>query len=51
MRPYLETMRASEAAEFILRYEAALDAAYPVESDGAVLFPFRRLFFALTRTQ
>ncbi|PKP72583.1 MAG: trans-aconitate methyltransferase [Alphaproteobacteria bacterium HGW-Alphaproteobacteria-6] len=51
MRPYLDAISASEAAEFIQRYEAALAAAYPVETDGAVLFPFRRLFFTLTRTE
>lgn len=51
MRPYLEAMNATEAVEFTLRYDAALDAAYPVEADGSVLFPFRRLFFTLTRTE
>lgn len=48
MRPYLELLSDVEAASFIKRYDHALGAAYPVEADGAVLFPFRRLFFVLT---
>ena len=48
MRPYLDRMSASETEEFLRRYEQALTAAYPPEGDGAVLFPFRRLFFTLT---
>ena len=48
MRPYLEHLNDEEAASFIKRYDHALGAAYPVEPDGAVLFPFRRLFFVLT---
>lgn len=49
MRPYLERMNAAEAQAFTARYEAALHSAYPAEADGSVLFPFRRLFFTLTR--
>lgn len=48
MRPYLEKLTAPEVAAYVTRYEAALAAAYPVEADGSVLFPFRRLFFTLT---
>lgn len=48
MRPYLENLDEDEAASFINRYDHALGAAYPEEQDGAVLFPFRRLFFVLT---
>ena len=29
------------------RADRALDAAYPLASGGAVLFPFRRIFFTL----
>jgi trans-aconitate methyltransferase len=29
--------------------ESALGAAHPAEEDGAVLFPFRRVFLMLTR--
>lgn len=49
MRPFLERLSAAEAADFMARYEAALAAAYPVEGDGSVLFPFRRVFLVLTR--
>lgn len=48
MRPFLDRLSAAEAAELVARYEAALASAYPVEGDGSVLFPFRRLFFVLT---
>lgn len=48
MRPFLDRLSAPEAAEFVARYDAALGSAYPVERDGSVLFPFRRLFFVLT---
>ena len=45
----LDRLTANEARDFVQRYEAALTIAYPAEADGTVLFPFRRLFFALTR--
>ncbi len=48
MRPYLEKLTEAEVIEFVARYDAALASAYPAEPDGAVLFPFRRLFFTLT---
>ena len=48
MRPFLDRLTAEEAGRFVARYEAALASAYPVEADGSVLFPFRRLFFVLT---
>ncbi|MEZ5867041.1 MAG: methyltransferase domain-containing protein [Defluviimonas denitrificans] len=48
MRPYLDRMNGDEIAAFLSRYDKALEAAYPVEADGSVLFPFRRLFFTLT---
>jgi trans-aconitate 2-methyltransferase len=48
MRPFLDKLSAPEAAEFVARYDAALGSAYPVETDGSVLFPFRRLFLVLT---
>lgn len=49
MRPFLARLTDAEARAFIRRYEEALGAAYPVEADGAVLFPIRRLFFTLTK--
>ncbi len=48
MRPYLDKLSGAEADGFIRRYEQALASAYPPELDGSVLFPFRRIFFALT---
>ena len=48
MRPYLAALTPEETEAFAKRYDAALASAYPVEADGAVLFPFRRLFFTLT---
>ncbi len=48
MRPYLEKLSEAEAADFVRRYDRALQAAYPPNADGSVLMPFRRLFFTLT---
>lgn len=47
MRPFLERLTEAEAARFVAAYEEALAAAYPAGEDGAVLFPFRRVFFTL----
>ena len=47
MRPFLDKLNEAETEEFNSRYEAALASAYPVEADGSVLFPFRRLFLTL----
>lgn len=49
MRPYLEPLSGPERAAFVARYEDALASAYPLEADGSVLFPFRRIFMVLTR--
>lgn len=49
MRPYLDGLSPAEQKALRTRYEAALALAYPVEPDGSVLFPFRRLFFILKR--
>ncbi|MEZ5911470.1 MAG: methyltransferase domain-containing protein [Paracoccaceae bacterium] len=49
MRPFLARLSEAETEAFLARYEAALGSAYPVEADGGVLFPFRRLFFTLRR--
>lgn len=48
MRPVLSRMSAQEISKFLTRYEAALSSVYPVEADGSVLFPFRRLFIVLS---
>jgi trans-aconitate 2-methyltransferase len=49
MRPFLDQLTPIETDAFARRYDAALAAAYPVEDDGSVLFPFRRLFLTLNR--
>lgn len=49
MRPFVEGMDGAALAAFLRDYDAALCDAYPVQDDGAALFPFRRSFFILTR--
>lgn len=49
MRPFLDRLAPAQSAAFAQRYDDALHAAYPVENDGSVLFPFRRLFLTLRR--
>lgn len=44
LRPLLAALDESEAAAFEADYRARIRAAYPPESDGTVLLPFRRLF-------
>lgn len=48
LRPFAEKLDADEQSALLERYDQALSSAYPVEQDGSVLFPFRRLFFILT---
>lgn len=47
MRPFVEKLGDVETARFVTAYDEALAAAYPAMEDGAVLFPFRRVFFTL----
>lgn len=49
LRPFMAKLDEAEQARFIAAYEAALAEHYPVESNGSVLFPFRRVFFTLRR--
>lgn len=49
MRPYVERLTAEETDAFVRAYDAALDMAYEPLPDGTVLFPFRRVFFTVTR--
>ncbi len=49
LRPILEKLAGPDVGDFVAAYDAALDAAYPKEADGSVLFPFRRVFFVLTK--
>ena len=48
MRPFAQALEPDDFARLVARYDAALEAAYPIEADGFVLFPFRRMFFTLT---
>jgi trans-aconitate 2-methyltransferase len=47
MRPFLARLDAEETSRFVAAYEEALASAYPRMEDGAVLFPFRRVFLTL----
>lgn len=47
--PYLQRLDGSEGARFCDALGARLTMAYPVDADGSVLFPFRRLFFVASR--
>ncbi|MFT4150112.1 MAG: methyltransferase domain-containing protein [Paracoccaceae bacterium] len=49
MRPILAQLDEVETAAYLAAYDAALTLAYPAEADGSVFFPFRRLFFMLSR--
>jgi trans-aconitate 2-methyltransferase len=44
LRPFLEVLEEPARAAFEAAYRARLRAAYPPETDGRTLFPFRRLF-------
>lgn len=48
MRPFAEALSEKDFGRLTKRYDAALEAAYPAEADGSVLFPFRRTFFTIT---
>jgi trans-aconitate 2-methyltransferase len=46
LRPYLDCLKDNSVnTEFVKEYENALKKAYPIQSDGKVLFPFTRIFF------
>jgi trans-aconitate 2-methyltransferase len=49
LRPFAERLTPDELPGFLAAYDASLGDAYPPETDGFVLFPFRRLFITLTR--
>ncbi|WP_136634693.1 methyltransferase domain-containing protein [Pseudooceanicola onchidii] len=48
-RPVLNTLDADEQGLITRLYDEAMELAYPRRADDSVLFPFRRLFFILTR--
>lgn len=48
LRPFLDALDPAERDSFLADYGRRVAAAYPVEADGATLFPFRRLFIVAT---
>ena len=49
-RPILAALDPAEQGRLIATYEASIGKAYPSGPDGSVLFPFRRMFFTVTRS-
>ncbi|MEC7763945.1 MAG: methyltransferase domain-containing protein [Pseudomonadota bacterium] len=49
MRPFVAEMSEVEAARYVAAYETLLAKHYPAREGGHVHFPFRRVFFVLTR--
>lgn len=47
LRPFADKLNKTELECFISGYETMLASDYPLQDDGSVLFPFRRLFFTL----
>ncbi|MEP7329781.1 MAG: methyltransferase domain-containing protein [Betaproteobacteria bacterium] len=47
--PFLAMLDAAEQAALMAAYNARLALAYPLQPDGSVLFPFRRLFIIANR--
>jgi trans-aconitate 2-methyltransferase len=44
LRPFLDALPDAERKGFLEEYRRAIVSAYPAQSEGRVLFPFRRLF-------
>ncbi|MGC8624741.1 MAG: hypothetical protein ACP5VQ_05695 [Phycisphaerae bacterium] len=49
LQPYLDILPISERKTFLAAYQDLITKAYPPQSDGRVLFPFRRLFLIAYR--
>jgi trans-aconitate 2-methyltransferase len=49
LRPYLAALDSAEQPAFLTAYARALRPHYPLQPDGAVLLPFRRLFILARR--
>jgi trans-aconitate 2-methyltransferase len=50
LKQFLDALDPMERAPFEEDYARRLREAYPAESDGTTLFPFRRLFIVATRS-
>ncbi|EAQ02837.1 trans-aconitate methyltransferase [Pseudooceanicola batsensis HTCC2597] len=48
-RPVLEALDPEERDRIGALYDEAMETAYPRRPDGTVLFPFKRMFYTLTR--
>jgi trans-aconitate 2-methyltransferase len=49
LKPFLDRLEEPERSAFEADYRARVLAAYPPETDGSTLFPFRRLFMIAQR--
>jgi trans-aconitate 2-methyltransferase len=50
LKPLLDALEEPERSEFEETYAALVEKAYPKESDGTTLFPFRRMFIVARKT-
>jgi len=48
-KPMLDALAPDKRAALITAYDAAMETHYPRLKNGSVVFPFRRLFFTLSR--
>jgi trans-aconitate 2-methyltransferase len=49
LRPFLSALNQADAVKFIAAFAERMAAAYPPQSNGQTLFPFRRLFLIAQR--
>ncbi|MCW6508057.1 trans-aconitate 2-methyltransferase [Lichenifustis flavocetrariae] len=49
LRPFLNRLDPAEQEEFLKRYQASLEEAYPARADGLRLLGFERVFMVATR--
>jgi trans-aconitate 2-methyltransferase len=49
LRPYLESLKEEERMPYLAAYTNAVASAYPMRTDGRLLFSFPRLFIVACR--